>query len=127
MSMESTEGVRRLLKRELDAVAARLHAEGEVPKAASAAGDFLDIAQSVENQELARMSAQRLSDRARRLRIALSRLSDGEHGICAECGDSIPPKRLVAVPDATTCLGCQKRLERTASRRLSIMSTADCR
>ena len=119
MSLERTDGARRLLKRELDAVAARLHAEAEVPKAASPAGDFLDIAQGVQNQELARLNAQRLSERARRLRIALSRVSDGEYGICAGCGDSIPPKRLVAVPDATTCLACQERLERTR--------LADCR
>ena len=44
------------------------------------------------------MSAQRPSERTRRLRIALSRLLDDEDGLCAECGDSIPPKRLVAVP-----------------------------
>ena len=119
MSPDSTDGARRLLKRELDAVAARLHAEAEVPKATSPAGDFLDIAQGVQNQELARLNAQRLSERARRLRIALSRVSDGEYGICAECGDSIPPKRLVAVPDATTCLACQERFERTR--------LADCR
>jgi RNA polymerase-binding transcription factor DksA len=85
MSLGRTDGARRLLKRELDAVAARLHAEAEVPKAASLAGDFLDIAQSVQNQELADLNAQRLSERARRLRIALSRVSDGEYGICVEC------------------------------------------
>ena len=112
MSTKSTDGARRLLKRELDAVAARLHAEAEVPKAASPAGDFLDVAQGVQNQELARLNAERLSARAQRLRIALSRVSDGEYGVCAECGDSIAPKRLVAVPDATTCLACQERLER---------------
>ena len=119
MSPDSTDHARRLLKRELDAVAARLHAEAEVPKAASSTGDFLDIAQGVQNQELAGLNAERLSERARRLRIALSRVSDGEYGICVECGDSIPSKRLVAVPDATTSLACQQRLERTR--------LADCR
>jgi RNA polymerase-binding transcription factor DksA len=113
MSLDSTDGARCLLKQELDAVAARLHAEVEVPKAAPPVGDFLDIAQSVQHQELALLNAERLSERARRLRVALSRVSDGEYGICAECGDSIAPKRLIAVPDATTCLACQKRLERT--------------
>ena len=113
MTMERTDGARRMLKRELDAVVARLHTEAEVPKATSSAGDFLDIAQGVQNQELARLNAQRLSERARRLRIALSRVSDGVYGVCAECGDSIPSKRLVAVPDAMACLACQERLERT--------------
>jgi DnaK suppressor protein len=119
MSLNSTDGARCLLKRELDAVTARLHAETEVPKAGSPTGDFLDIAQGVQHQELARLNAERLSERARRLRVALSRVSDGDYGICAECGESIPPKRLVAVPDATTCLACQERLERTR--------LADCR
>ena len=119
MSAESTDRASHRLKRELDAVAARLRAVAEVPMAASLAGDFLDIAQSVQNQELAGLNAQRLSERARRLRIALSRVSDGQYGICVECGDSIPSKRLVAVPDATTCLACQQRLERTR--------LADCR
>ena len=85
MSAESTDRASHLLKRELHAVAARLHAVAEVPMAASLAGDFLDIAQSVQNQELAGLNAQRLSERARRLRIALSRVSDGEYGICVEC------------------------------------------
>jgi DnaK suppressor protein len=112
MSLDSTDGARCLLKRELDAVTARLHAETEVPKAGSLAGDFLDIAQGVQHQELARLNAERLSERARRLWVALSRVSDGDYGICADCGECIPPKRLAAVPDATTCLACQERVER---------------
>jgi hypothetical protein len=59
MSTKSTDGARRLLKRALDAVAARLHAEAEVPTAASPAGDLLDTAQSVLNQELERLNAGR--------------------------------------------------------------------
>ena len=104
--------VRRLLKAELDGIAARLNTEAEVPMVGVVGGDFLDVAQGVEHQELARLSASRLVERARRLRIALTRVSDGEYGICSECGEAIPPKRLHAVPDATTCVECQARLER---------------
>lgn len=75
-------------------------------------GDFLDVAQDIEHQELARLSALRLTQRARRLRAALTRISDGEYGVCSECGAPIPARRLVAVPDATTCVACQERLER---------------
>src|SRR5437762_192102 len=32
-------------------------------------------------------------------------------GVCSECEAAIPPKRLLAVPDATTCVSCQERLE----------------
>ena len=48
MSTESTDRASHLLKRELHAVAARLHAAAEVPKAASLAGDFLDTAHRIQ-------------------------------------------------------------------------------
>src|SRR5438132_13266748 len=103
-----------LLEAELAAVGERLQAEARVPSASLAGGDFLDLAQGLEQQELARLSASRLSERAKRLQIALSRVSDGEYGICAECGASIAPARLGAIPDVTTCVACQERLERGA-------------
>jgi DnaK suppressor protein len=102
----------RLLRAELERIAARLQSEAEVPMARVVGGDFLDVAQDVEQQELARLSTARLADRARRLRRALARMSDGEYGICVECGAQIPPRRLLAVPDATTCIACQSRRER---------------
>jgi len=103
-----------LLEAELAVVGERLQAEARVPSASLAGGDFLDLAQGLEHQELARLSASRLSERAKRLQIALSRVSEGEYGVCSECGTSIPPQRLRAVPDATTCVACQERLERAA-------------
>jgi len=103
-----------LLEAELAAIGERLQAEARVPSASLAGGDFLDLAQGLEQQELARLSASRLSERAKRLQIALSRVSDGEYGMCAECGASIAPARLGAIPDVTTCVACQERLERAA-------------
>ena len=107
--------VRRLLRAELDGIAARLHREAEVPIGGVDGGNFLDVAQGVEHQELERLIASRLMEQARRLRVALTRVTNGEYGVCSECGASIPPKRLLAVPDATTCVACQDRLERVGA------------
>ena len=104
----------RLLKTYRDVVA-RLQNESAVPPAEAASSDFLDLAQSVEHQELARLIATRLAERAKSLRIALTRVADGEYGVCSECGTPIPPKRLLAIPDATTCVVCQERLEQARS------------
>ena len=101
----------RLLTTYLD-VMERLQTEAEVPKADVMSSEFLDIAQSVEHQELARLRAARLAERAKRLRVALTRASAGEYGVCSECGAAIPAKRLRALPDATTCVKCQEQLER---------------
>jgi len=106
-----TTAAKRMLETHLDLVLARLQGEADVPKTEAAGSDFLDVAQGVELQELAHLTASRLAERAKRLRDALARVADGEYGVCSECGAAIPPKRLLAVPDAATCVACQERLE----------------
>lgn len=39
-----------------------------------------------------------------------------EFGLCEECGKPIPEARLMIVPDATTCVPCQREIERLDSR-----------
>ena len=36
----------------------------------------------------------------------------GPYGTCAECSKAIAPARLKAIPEATTCVSCQEKLER---------------
>src|SRR2546428_9923643 len=72
-------------------VVARLHNEAAVPTDDAASSDFLDAAQSVEHQELARLIATRLAERAKRLEIALTRVADVGHWNCATVEDVIPP------------------------------------
>jgi RNA polymerase-binding transcription factor DksA len=40
------------------------------------------------------------------LRAALGRLDAGTYGQCTRCGQPIPPRRLDALPGATTCVSC---------------------
>jgi DnaK suppressor protein len=39
---------------------------------------------------------------------ALQRIEDGTYGICSNCGKSISPERLEALPWATLCIDCAK-------------------
>ena len=39
-------------------------------------------------------------------------LADTHFGICEECGNAIPPARILIVPEATLCVGCQRELEK---------------
>src|SRR4051812_49430914 len=71
------------LTAQLAGIEQRLQNEGEIPPVDLPGGDFLDVAQGVEQQELARLVASRLTERARRLRIALTRLQDGDYGVCS--------------------------------------------
>jgi len=112
MTTETSGRLRNRLQVELAAIAARLPTRDETLDPGLAGSDFLDVAQSVERQELASLGVSRLANRARRLRLALERVDDGDYGLCTECGEPIPARRLLAVPDATTCVACQARLER---------------
>ena len=103
--------LRHQLQMKLDSIEARLHRETEALSTEVDGGDFIDVAQGLERQEQEQLIASRLMKQARRLRVALTRLDIGEYGVCSECGARIPPKRLLAVPDAATCVACQDRLE----------------
>jgi len=41
---------------------------------------------------------------------------DGERLCCEECGEPIAPARLKALPEVTTCVRCQDRIEREDKR-----------
>jgi DnaK suppressor protein len=56
---------------------------------------------------LVEMQAQTLQ----RITAALARLRAGDYGICHDCKEEIPEKRLRALPFATKCLSCQGSAE----------------
>jgi RNA polymerase-binding protein DksA len=43
---------------------------------------------------------------------ALARMEAGTYGRCQNCGESISPERLEAIPWATRCIDCKRREER---------------
>ena len=48
----------------------------------------------------------------REVNDALSRLDAGKFGICAGCEEPINPKRLAAIPWASSCIVCQEAADR---------------
>jgi len=42
---------------------------------------------------------------------ALKRQAEGRYGFCDDCGNQIDPERLAVRPQATLCIGCQRKLE----------------
>jgi DnaK suppressor protein len=74
--------------------------------------DDLDRIQESQDRELALGDLDRTSKFMREVRDALRRMDAGTFGMCAECEESIHPKRLAAIPWASTCIVCQSAADR---------------
>lgn len=117
--------VRGRIEKELSSVMDRLRQLGgavvveEFPGAVGDNSPFADPTEEVqvhEEREVSFATRSLLVERANRLAEALERLRGGEYGACEECGEPIAPARLNAMPEVTTCVRCQDRLERAARR-----------
>lgn len=79
-------------------------------------GDQVDVAAN----ESERGHRLRFADRERKMVIkiqgALGRVTEGEYGMCSECGGPIGYKRLLARPVATQCIDCKTMAERHERR-----------
>ncbi|MFH0810753.1 MAG: TraR/DksA C4-type zinc finger protein [Pseudomonadota bacterium] len=49
-----------------------------------------------------------------RIEETLKRMDEGNYGMCADCGQPIPPRRLELMPEAERCTQCQERQEKAA-------------
>jgi DnaK suppressor protein len=114
--------IRNRLERELSQTIGRLRQIGGGGVALDDMnGGVGDSATLADEGDLVRLNADRemsfatrslLVERANRIGEALERLRDGDYGTCQECGETIAPARLRAMPEVTTCVRCQDRLER---------------
>ena len=117
--------VRDRIEKELGSVMDRLRQLGgavvieEFPGALGDNSPFSDPTEEVQVQgerEVSFATRSLLVERANRLAEALDRLREGEYGTCEECGEPIAPARLKAMPEVTTCVRCQDKIERLARR-----------
>jgi len=76
------------------------------------APDALDEVQQMGEREIAVRNLDRDSGMMRLIRRALARIENGSYGVCLQCEEDIPLKRLKAVPWADFCIACQERADR---------------
>jgi phage/conjugal plasmid C-4 type zinc finger TraR family protein len=78
--------------------------------------EIIDMAQSLE--QLGRDTSLKEQERRELLALerALAKLSSGNFGTCEDCGEEIPPKRLMVLPEARLCAHCQTYAERQNAR-----------
>ena len=74
-------------------------------------GDVVDVALDAAQDEISSQLAEVESRELASIDQALERMREGTYGVCEGCGSSIPLARLQALPYATCCIECQRKLE----------------
>jgi DnaK suppressor protein len=86
--------------------------------------DELDRIQDASEREMAIGNIERNSSRLREVRAALRRIDAGIFGTCVECEADINPKRLAAIPWASSCMVCQEAADREQKTSWNEVDTA---
>ena len=75
-------------------------------------GDSADQAFDAGSDEVNSQIAEIESRELRQIERALKNLGQGKYGVCEGCQRKIPVARLTALPFSTTCIACQREMER---------------
>ncbi|MEA2101134.1 MAG: TraR/DksA family transcriptional regulator [Thermodesulfobacteriota bacterium] len=74
-------------------------------------GDIFDTADMEQSRDFDLLLDTRDRAKLSQIETALEKMKQEEYGLCEECGDKIPIKRLKAMPFATLCVKCKERHE----------------
>jgi len=77
--------------------------------------DTKDRAEERMEHTLQDQASTRAARELAEVNAALDRLAQGRYGICLRCGLPIPEQRLLAMPSAAFCAGCQSLHELAAA------------
>lgn len=69
--------------------------------------DPIDVCTAQAQRDVAAGNINRASSLLREVTQALERARTGVYGICVDCEEDVPEKRLAAVPWAARCVPCQ--------------------
>jgi DnaK suppressor protein len=72
-----------------------------------------DLGTHTQDQDVALGLLQNERQELRDIDAALERLEEGRYGLCNACGQAIPPGRLEAMPQASRCVPCAEKQERS--------------
>jgi RNA polymerase-binding transcription factor DksA len=68
--------------------------------------DFEERATEIAGDEVLEGLGIQGQKEAQQIKAALSRIEDGSFGVCVQCGEDIPDKRLELLPHTPLCTSC---------------------
>lgn len=105
--MSEIEKIKAKLEERLRELAVRAHdIDDELSEAPDS--DWAENAVESANDEVLEHFGGMALDETRKINTALAKIEAGTYGICERCDERISPKRLEALPYASTCVKCTK-------------------
>lgn len=74
--------------------------------------DLVDLASNDFDKQILDVSSALEVKTLNKINSAVTRMKNGNYGICAQCGQTINEARLKAMPYAVLCLTCKTKRER---------------
>ena len=75
--------------------------------------DIADQATGINTRQILIGLGEKERDQLKLVDLALEKISRESYGICDQCEEKIPAKRLEAMPYARLCVSCQSEAERS--------------
>jgi len=94
----------------LEDIPDRLKSEADSPK--DEGRDTYDLASDERDREINMILSDREQEKLMAIEDALSRIDQGEYGLCEECEEEIGVGRLKVMPFTRLCVRCQEDRER---------------
>ncbi len=73
--------------------------------------DSADLASAILHQEVSGDRANSCTEQISKVSRAILNMKNCQYGICNDCEEKIPKKRLIAIPWASSCIACQRAKE----------------
>ena len=99
----------RLLRARRSELRDHLRSHWDEVQAEAMPDDTYGKAAQIQLEDLAVGTMEREQAMLAEIEQALGRMREGLYGVCAECGDEIPERRLKALPWTRLCLRCAER------------------
>ncbi len=104
--MVDTNKYKKILEERLALLVSKLNEIDEDLKEHGTEADFEERATETAGDEvLEGLGVQGLKE-AQQIKAALKRIEDGRYGICVQCDEDIPEKRLELLPHTPLCMSC---------------------
>ncbi len=111
MEQEDKEKLRKHILQEMDSLKDNIIAlkKSSKPVAPENAIGRITRMEAINSKSISEASLRNAEIKLLKLKRSLDMIEDPEFGLCTRCGEPIPVKRLMIIPETLLCVGCAGR------------------